>query len=80
MSEIQRRDFLTGAAALRPPRPQHWPGRRRAGPPEADDKPPEPIRGKEGATDHRPDEPRARGPEPGQAHAAGDGQRHAARP
>ena len=46
MSNFQRRDFLTGVAAFAAATTATLAGTRRAG---ADDKPPEPIRGKEGA-------------------------------
>jgi oxalate decarboxylase len=47
MSEIQRRDFLTGAAAATTA--AILAGRAEAAPPQTGDKPPEPIRGNEGA-------------------------------
>jgi oxalate decarboxylase len=49
MSEIQRRDFLTGAAATTSAL-LAGAGRADAAPPETADHPPEPVRGKEGAT------------------------------
>ncbi len=49
MSEIQRRNFLTGAAAATTAAILAGAGRAEAAPPEAGDKPPEPIRGNEGA-------------------------------
>jgi oxalate decarboxylase len=50
MSELQRRDFLTGAAALAAATAAPaGAGPAEAGPPEAGDGPPEPVRGHEGA-------------------------------
>ena len=46
MSEIQRREFLTGAASVAAATTAMLAG---AGPPGTDDKPPEPIRGNKGA-------------------------------
>ena len=67
MSEIQRREFLTGAAAVAAATTAilAGSGQAEAGPPETGDNPPEPIRGNQGATTPRPDEtllvrPRAR--------------------
>ena len=50
MSEIQRRDFLTGAAAVASATAAilAGTGKAEAGAPAADDNPPEPIRGNEG--------------------------------
>ena len=49
MSEIQRRDFLTGAAAATTAAILAGAGRAEVAPPETGDQPPEPIRGNEGA-------------------------------
>ena len=51
MSEIQRRDFLTGAAAFAAATSAMLAGTgpAEAGPPASDDNPPEPSRGHEGA-------------------------------
>src|SRR3954452_3625225 len=52
MSEIQRRDFLTGAASVAAATTAMLAGAGKAGagPPGTDDRPPEPIRGNQGAT------------------------------
>ena len=73
MSNFQRRDFLTGAAAFAVGATATPVGARQAG---AGDQPPVPIRGKEGRPDHRSDEPLARSPERGQACPTADRPRH----
>jgi oxalate decarboxylase len=64
MSEIQRRDFLTGAAATTAAL-LAGAGRAEAAPPETGDKPPEPIRDNEGAAILGPTNParQAQGPD-----------------
>ena len=59
MSEIQRREFLTAAAAVAAATTAILvgTGQAEAGPPATGDDPPEPIRGKEGATAPRPAKP-----------------------
>ena len=61
MSEIQRRDFLTGAAAVAAATTAilAGTGQAEAGPPATGDNPPEPIRGNEGATILGPTKPRS---------------------
>ena len=66
MSDFQRRDFLTGAAAFAAATTATLAGTRQAG---ADDKQPIADRSRrpEGRFDNKSDEPRPRGPEPGRA-------------
>jgi oxalate decarboxylase len=65
MSEIQRRDFLTGTAAAATAALMAGAGGAEAAPPEAGDQPPEPVRGKEGAAILGPTNParQAQGPD-----------------
>jgi hypothetical protein len=73
MSEIQRRDFLTGAAAVAAATTGILAGTglAEAGPPATGDDPPEPIRGHRGAKLLGPRNP-AREAQSGPAQPAGD--------